>query len=587
MKYIKSEVYEFVAKQTTDPIVEWKTCRVSGKKFAVYQSDIAFYDSISPTFNGKKFQVPTPTLCPEERARRRMAFRNERTLHRRKCDATNKDIISIYSQDTWVVVYNQASRWSDSWTPFEYGFTFDWSRTFWEQFSSLRDSVPRMSLINDYQLQENSHYINLAWPSKDCYLIFETNSCEKSMYSYKIFKSDYCVDSSHVNDCQYCYECVEVKNCMMARYCYHCSECSYSDYCVNCRNLDHCFGCANLNSGKYMIFNKQYTKEEYADYVERLMKEYSCNEIRAMVEKHAFHKEVSWNNNEWFVSWNHIQDSKNVQFSYDIINGENCKYCDLAFDLNDCYDYSAWWENSSRLYEVQNSGIDSTSMFFTNYSWEWNSNIWFSEFCIGNNKNLFGCNGLRNAEYCIFNKQYTPEEYEKEVARIITHMQETWERWEFFDPQLSVFWYNETLAMERFPLSKQEALEKWFKWLDSDATSSVPEDVPTISSWSFTRAEWNELRDDDSITNKIMICEETNKPFRILKQELEIYRKMWVELPKKHPDVRHAARSAKRPWRELQVRSCDKTWTDILTVYPEWGDKKVYANDVYEQEMYG
>jgi hypothetical protein len=75
--YTSREVYDFISRQTSDPIVEWKTCKVSGQPFPIYQSDVEFYDKISPTFNGKKFAIPTPTLCPEERERRRMAWRNE------------------------------------------------------------------------------------------------------------------------------------------------------------------------------------------------------------------------------------------------------------------------------------------------------------------------------------------------------------------------------------------------------------------------------------------------------------------------------------------------------------------------------
>ncbi|MDR0606984.1 MAG: hypothetical protein LBG52_01220 [Candidatus Peribacteria bacterium] len=82
--YTSRETYDFISKQTNDPIVEWKTCKVSGQPFPIYQSDVDFYDKISPTFNGKKYQIPTPTLCPEERQRRRPIFRNERKLYKGK-----------------------------------------------------------------------------------------------------------------------------------------------------------------------------------------------------------------------------------------------------------------------------------------------------------------------------------------------------------------------------------------------------------------------------------------------------------------------------------------------------------------------
>ena len=88
MNYASLDVYNFISKQTSDPIVERKTCAASGTRFAIFQSDLNFYDKISPTFAGEKFKIPTPTLCPEERQRRRLVWRNERKLYKRTCDAS-------------------------------------------------------------------------------------------------------------------------------------------------------------------------------------------------------------------------------------------------------------------------------------------------------------------------------------------------------------------------------------------------------------------------------------------------------------------------------------------------------------------
>jgi hypothetical protein len=114
MHYTSPEVYEFISKQTNDPIVERKTCRVSGVKFAIFQSDLGFYKKISPRFGDKVFQISTPTLCPEERQRRRMMFLNERKLYRRKCSATGEIIISTYSPDKTHTVYDKDYRRSDN-----------------------------------------------------------------------------------------------------------------------------------------------------------------------------------------------------------------------------------------------------------------------------------------------------------------------------------------------------------------------------------------------------------------------------------------------------------------------------------------
>ncbi|MEI8092152.1 MAG: hypothetical protein WCG98_08405 [bacterium] len=82
------KVYEFISKQMQDPIVEWKTCKITGEPFAIFQSDIDFYEKVSPVFGGKKINLPTPTLCPEERWKRRLLFKNERALFRNTCAST-------------------------------------------------------------------------------------------------------------------------------------------------------------------------------------------------------------------------------------------------------------------------------------------------------------------------------------------------------------------------------------------------------------------------------------------------------------------------------------------------------------------
>jgi len=130
-----------------ESIIETKICPISNKEFTITQWDLDFYDKISPTFAGQKFQIPTPTLHPEERQRRRLSFRNEPNLYRRKCDASGKDIISIYSPDKPYKVYDQKIRRSDARDPLDYGQDFDFSKNFTENFRELLKEVPIQSLM--------------------------------------------------------------------------------------------------------------------------------------------------------------------------------------------------------------------------------------------------------------------------------------------------------------------------------------------------------------------------------------------------------------------------------------------------------
>ena len=64
-----------------EKIIERKICPISGEEFFVTDKDLEFYDKISPVFNGKKYSIPSPTLCPDERKRRRMCMRNDRHVY--------------------------------------------------------------------------------------------------------------------------------------------------------------------------------------------------------------------------------------------------------------------------------------------------------------------------------------------------------------------------------------------------------------------------------------------------------------------------------------------------------------------------
>ncbi|MCB9806324.1 hypothetical protein H6768_00150 [Candidatus Peribacteria bacterium] len=125
-----------------EKIIETKKCRLSGKEFFVTDKDIEFYDKVSPIFGGKKCAIPSPTLCSEERLKRRLGFRNERKLYKRKCDLTGKEIISIYSQDKPYSVYEQKAWWSDDWSPLDYGLNFDIERKFFDQMRDLMLTTP-------------------------------------------------------------------------------------------------------------------------------------------------------------------------------------------------------------------------------------------------------------------------------------------------------------------------------------------------------------------------------------------------------------------------------------------------------------
>lgn len=242
MYYTSREIYEFIAQHTNDPIVEWKTCKISGQPFGVFQSEKDFYDKVSPVFNGVKYQMPTPTLCPEERQRRRLMFRNERKLYNRKCDATGKHIITIYSPDKPYKVYEQDFWWGDGRNPLDYGKDFDFSKSFSQQFQEISLQVPKLAVMATQN--ENSVYVNGAAYNKNCYLIFASDYNEDCMYADNIDTCRDVVDASDSNHSTSSYQLIGSNNCFNSLYCIDCHDSRDLLSCFDCKSCQNCCMCS-------------------------------------------------------------------------------------------------------------------------------------------------------------------------------------------------------------------------------------------------------------------------------------------------------------------------------------------------------
>ena len=147
---------------------------------------------------------------------------------------------------------------------------------------------------------------------------------------------------------------------------------------------------------------------------------------------------------------------------------------------------------------------------------------------------------------------------------------------------MSPFGYNETLANDYFPLTREEALEKGF--IRSDYEAPLPQAEKTV--------EGSQLSDDistisDEILTTAIKCEISGRPFLLVKPELEFYRKHNLPLPRKHPDIRYQQRMALRNPRELHKRTCSVCGNEIISILPANDPRKVLCEECYQKQIYG
>lgn len=560
---------------------EVKQCQNCNHDFTIEPEDFAFYE---------KIDVPAPTFCPECRLIRRLAWRNERSLYKRTCSLCKNSIISMYDEYTTFPVYCPECWRSDNWDPMTYGQQYNFSEPFFEQFKRLMEKVPRVSLASNGN-NVNSDYSNIVQDVKNVYLSYSVIwGSEDISYSCQVDRSKNIIDGLSVSESEYIYNSVNsLKN-------YGCSFTFFSENCVDsqflydCANCQNCFGCVNLRSESYCIWNEQYSKEAYKEKIQELW-DGSYNKLTDHIQKFkdfklSFPRKYARLVNCVNSTGDELSNSKNVQWGFSARQAEDSKYLyRCPGSVSNCYDASHLGK-SEFVYEHAQGGSDqSSNLKFIAYGSPAQSNNEYCDYC-GSSSYLFACIGLKNKQYCIFNQQYSKEEYEKLIPQIKQHMNDmpyvdtkgrTYIYGEFFPIELSPFDYNETIAMEYFPKTKTEVEGGGFRWRDKKdnqytvtiKASELPDNINDVS---------------DDILKEVIECEESSRAFKFTPSELQFYRKMNIPLPRLHPDIRYKyllhERNPLKLWKRIT-----EDGVEVMTPYNPDRPERILSEQGYKKEV--
>lgn len=578
-------------------------CKQCGVNFDVTEDDLAFLDKVSPVFSGKKELIPPPTLCPDCRLQRRLCERNTRSLYYRKCDLTGKQIISQYNADQPFPVYGIDTWNSDQWDGTAYGRDYDFDRPFLEQFQELLSVVPHLALFNTPGTMENSDYNNCTGYLKNCYLLSESDICEDSYYSNLLKKCKDLTDCSVCYECERCYECIDCIGCQMLFSSQNCQRCADSFFLYNCIGCKDCIGCINLRQKQYMIFNVQYSKEEYEAHKAAMALQSRAGLLTLAQQVRTYflsqpHRSVLIEHTEG-SGGDRIDHCKNAFHCFDVSQIEDCRYCQmLSLSCKDCMDFNSWGQNSELVYQSAGCGDRTYQTAFCSTCITVKNALYSFE-CF-HCSDVFGCVGLKNKQYCILNKQYTQGEYETLVPQIIEKMRHdggwpatnrsgtsssaagspaTGSWGEFFPISLCPFAYNESFAPDHFPLTKEEVLQRGWRWYEKHDTNeqylgadvTLPETIEEVPA---------------TITKQILTCTASGKPYKIIPQELQFYQTMHIPAPTLSPDERHRRRIAKRNPYKLWSRKCQKCAKEIQTSFAPERPEIVYCEECYLSSVY-
>lgn len=418
----------------------------------------------------------------------------------------------------------------------DFWINYDWEIWFFECFNKLFRAVPQPNLIH-FSENPNSEYAHCVFSSKNVYMGFTViEDVENCLYSFTVKTWSRNVLNSLLvwehSDNVFCSKwIIQSYNIFYSKYIFNSANIWFS---TNLTGCEECLFCENLDNKKYCIQNKEYTKEDYLAKKKLLLN-----------QKDMFDK--------WFAKLSNqgsIIASNNVEWNF-IVNSENVESGYCVYDIKDAKNVIfVWWRTTGErifdtilitppfndAYGVMSSGTW-CSQVYNSIHINWGSYIFYSQLLTQCSYCLW-CIGLKNKSYCIFNKQYTKEDWYKEVDKIFSQMDKEWTLGDFFPWSMNPFYFNDTVAYLIDPsFTKEEVIASGYLWRDEPIKVDIPASADLVNISELWKYEWfddtNSWIINPDILKKIIVDEQWNY-YRIVNMEYDFLVKHWLPLPRKH-----------------------------------------------------
>ena len=532
-----------------------KICVDCKNEFEIDSGDLNLYEKVG---------LKIPEQCFFCRLKQYAAFWVFGKFRKGVSNLSGESLITVLPSTARYPIYKSHEWWGDAWNPIDFGQDYDPSKPFFEQLKELQEKIPHPHQVG--KNNTNCDWCDDIWFSRNCYLTRAAFKCENLSYGYRVIGSKDSFDLTLSFNLQNSYDCLECHDSFNLSFSENSRDCIDSYFLYDCRNCQNCFMCWNLRNKRYFIRNKQYTKDQYEKEIKNI-KLNSHKELKFLKDEYnnilknlAVHRE-NFNLKTTNSTGNYLTNCDKCINVFAYEDSQNCRNQLRGLSNKDCIDQMGIFGTT----EI--SGSNSCVYYsygMKNSNWSSGRYSEYLEIC-DEVEYCFGCIGLRKKKYCILNKQYSKKEYEEITKKLRKHMYDmpytgvkgrVYKYGEFFPPEFSPWSYNETLAQEYFPLTKEQAKGEGYRWRDPDTKNYVPtilsEDIPNdITSTG------------DAITDEVLECahkmrcnQGCTKAFRILSNELQFYRKIGVSLPILCPACRTLERLKMRLGVELYDRSC-------------------------------
>lgn len=386
------------------------------------------------------------------------------------------------------------------------------------------------------------------------------------------------VDCYFMADSELCYECLDSRRLYSCRYLQNCESCTDCIFGYDLKGCSDCVGCFGLRQKRFHWFNEKLSEPEYrkrlAEFDIGSYEQIEAMKIRFRACTLTLPRRGMQLINCEDCDGDYLNGCHDVHDSYMCFDAEHCRYCDRGEGQVSGYDL-LHTGNSEYCYE----GLTPDNSYMTLFSM-W---TWFTKYCLysdncHHSEHLFGCSSMKNAKYCILNKQYSKEEYEALAPKIIERMRSDGEWGQLFPISTSPFGYNETIAQDYVPMNAEDARLRGWLWRE-----------PKNEEGDGTPAEKLPDRIDDTsdaLLAQPIRCSRSRRVFRMIKQETDFYRRHRIPLPRLHPTERHGDRFRMHNPPKIWDRTCAKCATVLRTTYAPDRPEIVYCDRCYLETVY-
>lgn len=503
-----------------------RVCDLTGEAWEVTDEEIAWQ---------RKFNSPLSPTSPLARARILAGFGIGYQLWWHKHAENGEPLFSYVHPASGVSVLPDREWFERDFA--SQGRAFDHERPFFEQFRELQLSVPMLATKNTVESKnsisigsygdENSYFTHHCVHVKDSFYITWSGTIEKSALMHNVGQG---MQSYHVDDSY---------NVFNSRFVRDSSDILNSAFVFSSVDCEYCFGAAGQRHKKYIFFNKQLTKDEYAERIRGIdLKRRS--DVEAYTEKfdQMLANDVIWPQNNNFKS----QESDGEY----LINAVRCRFCYQCVDSpRDMY-WSAFCSADTHDNAFCQYPHNTSDCFMsTDLSDSMNCRFSVSmtacqdmEYCMQclNCEHCFGCVGLQRKQFHIFNQPYAEADYWAEVDRIKTQMLAAGAYGRFFPLSFSPTYFLQSSAALYFAATPEEGAQLGAQAYDPESHGAIGADLADAKAVrrSSEIPDSIEDMDVDEWAGVPVMDETSRRRFAFLRPELEFYKRYRIAPPNRH-----------------------------------------------------